>query len=188
MYDWFARYGFSDGIHQLLGREPPHHGDDTVVTANGMKSEGKREEPEPRRCDPASSEVADDHPHSRHAIHFPKKSQSIRPSEVMQHLRAHHDVDALIRKGQTQRMRADRIVQRAAARAHEHGRGVYANRPQLDPISARHLSRATRDVSESGSNVEQRCLPWQTPERVTQLLDGRVQPTEKRVGPGNIGE
>src|SRR5436305_1811592 len=31
-------------IYQLTRRETPHHGDDAIVAANGMKSEGKRDE------------------------------------------------------------------------------------------------------------------------------------------------
>src|SRR6267378_2544068 len=41
MHNRLSRYYFPHGIPQLLRREPPHHGDDAIVAANGMKSKGK---------------------------------------------------------------------------------------------------------------------------------------------------
>ena len=81
-------------IRQLLGRETPEHGDDAVVAANSMKSQGKRSEPQPRRCDPAPPEVTHDDSHARDTIHFAKQRQRLGAGEVMQDLGAHHDVHA----------------------------------------------------------------------------------------------
>jgi hypothetical protein len=41
MHHGLPRDRITDCIRQLFGRETPQHGDDAIVAANGMKSQGK---------------------------------------------------------------------------------------------------------------------------------------------------
>src|ERR1700680_3383739 len=91
-------------IRELGGCETPQDGDDAIVSSNGMKSKGKREEPQSRRRDPAPVDVAYDDANSSDTIHLAQQRGRIVSSEVMQHLRAHHDIDAVVREGQTTRV------------------------------------------------------------------------------------
>src|ERR1700692_994995 len=91
-------------IGELSRRETPHHGDDAVVAANGMKSKGKRSQPESCGRDPAPSDVAHDDANSSDTIHLAQQRGRFASGEMMQHLRAHHDIDAVVREGQTTRV------------------------------------------------------------------------------------
>ena len=106
MHNWFLRDGIVHCIYQLLWRETPEHGDDSIVAANGMKSKGKREEPQSSGCDPASPEVADDDSNSRDAIHLAQKRHRVTTGKMMQDLRAHDDVHAPVGERQAQRIAA----------------------------------------------------------------------------------
>ena len=73
-------------IDQFLRSETPHHGDDAIMAANGMKSKGKLSKPESRRRDPASPEITHDHAHVRDPSHFAKEQLRIIAGKVMQQL------------------------------------------------------------------------------------------------------
>jgi hypothetical protein len=81
-----------------------------------MESEGKRHQPDSSRCDPASTEIADDHAHSRNAVHFPYERHGVAVSEVMEHLRAHHDIDRRVSEWQVQCVAAHGEIERGTAR------------------------------------------------------------------------
>jgi hypothetical protein len=106
MNDWLVPNRLSDCSPELPGGEAPHDGDDSIVAANGMKSKGKRCQPESCCGDPASPYVAHDHAHSRYAIHFAKQCERIFSGEMVQHLRTHHHFDAVIREWEPQRVGA----------------------------------------------------------------------------------
>jgi hypothetical protein len=108
-----------DGIGKLGDSEAPHHRNDTVVTANSMKSKGKRDQPQARRGEPASPEVAYDHANSRDAVHFAQQSQRVFAGEMVQDLGAHDDVDTSVREGKSQRVTTDREPNGGPARAGE---------------------------------------------------------------------
>jgi hypothetical protein len=107
MHDRLSLYCLTHCISQLLGREPPHHGDDAIVAANGMKSKGKRGDPESCRGDPAAPEIADDDPNARDAVHLAQQLERVGARKVVQDLGAHHYVDAVIREGKPQRITAN---------------------------------------------------------------------------------
>jgi hypothetical protein len=107
MHNWFLRDRIAHCIHELLGRETPQDGDDAIMAANGMKSQGKREEPESGGCDPASSEIADDDSDPRDTIHLPQERHRVTSSKVVQDLRAHDNIDAPVGERQAQRVPAN---------------------------------------------------------------------------------
>jgi len=119
MHYWLPSDCITHCIDQFIGRETPEHGDDAIVAANGMKSQGKRNEPQSRGGDPASPEVADDDSRARDAIHLAQERHCVRTGEVVQNLRAHDDVDAPVGKGQAERVSARSEAHRTLAGSRE---------------------------------------------------------------------
>jgi hypothetical protein len=180
--------GIIDCIGQLLGRETPEHGNDAIVAANGMKSEGKRDEPQSGSGDPAAPEVAHDHSHSCDPIHLAEKSPCFDTREVMQNLRAHCDVDAAVGEREAQRVTANGNAHRLPAGPRELENRIETDGGQLDAPPAGQLSGATGDVAEPGSYIEDRSRGRQVADYSLELVDGRAQSTEKRVGARHVGE
>ena len=86
MHDRLSGDRLTDCIHHLFGCETPKHGDDAIVTANGMKSQGKRNEPQSGGRDPAASDVAHHHPYARDTSHLAKESYRVGVGKVVQNL------------------------------------------------------------------------------------------------------
>ena len=188
MHHGLPRDRITDCIRQLFGGESPHHGDDSIVPANGMKSQGKRHEPESGGGDPAAAEVADHYSCTCDAIHLPEERCRVRIGKVMQNLRAHHDVHAAVRERQMQRVPANREAHRLPAGVRELGRRIQTNSGQLQPVLAGEGSGATRDVAESGADVEERGAPREVVEGAPQLVERGAHPAEQSVAPRDIGQ
>jgi hypothetical protein len=67
-----------------------------------MKSKGKRCQPESGCRDPAPVDVTNDHANAGDAVHLAKERQGVFAREMVQHLRAHHHIDAAVRERQPQ--------------------------------------------------------------------------------------
>src|SRR5438105_5410279 len=81
-----ARHRLVHCIDQLIRRETPHHGDDAIVAANGMKSKGKRDDPDSGGSQPAAPNVANDYPAPSDTIHLAQELERIDTGEVMENL------------------------------------------------------------------------------------------------------
>src|SRR5258706_9618853 len=153
-----------------------------------MKSKGKRSEPKAGRRDPASPDVADDDAYSSDSIHLAQQRRCFFSREVMKYLRAHHDIDAVVRKRQMQRVGTNCEVHRTLAGLRELGGGIEPDRRQLYAVAARFLSRSTWNVAESGAHIEQRGVPWHLLQRVLQFVERGADSAVQRVGALHIGE
>ena len=96
-----------------------------------MEAERERREPQSCRGEPASPQVADDDAHARNAMELPEHARRARIVEVVQRLRAHHDVHGPIRERQCGRVAAHGV---AGARATGEGERL------------RHVDRDEREV------------------------------------------
>src|ERR1700704_2675200 len=153
-----------------------------------MKSKGKRSEPKAGRRDPASSDVADDDAYSSNPIHLAQQRRRFGSSEVMQNLRAHHDVDAVVGKRQVARVGTNREIHRTPAGLRELGGGIESDCRELYAVAARLLSRSARNVAESGAYIEQRGVAWHLLQRVLQFVERGADSAEPRVRARHIGE
>jgi hypothetical protein len=186
MYHRLSRNCLPHCIHQLIGGEPPHHGDDAIVTANGMESKGKRGEPEASSRDPAPPEIADDHSNARDPVHLAQELERVGACKVMQNLRAHHYVDAVIREGKPQRIATNGERQDTAAGAGQLERRIEPHGRQLDAHLQGNFPRPTGDVAKACSDVEQSRLRRYFLQSIPKLIDGRAQPPEQGVRANDI--
>src|SRR5688572_33404313 len=79
---------------QLVERKPAQHRHDAIVPAYWVKSERPRSKPDAGSGKPATANVADDDAAARHAIELAQERHPVVTAEVMQELRAEHDVES----------------------------------------------------------------------------------------------
>ena len=124
-----------------------------------MKAQWKRDRPEARGGDPAPTQVAHDHRAAGHAVEFSQyhRKFGVTLLEVMQQLRAHHDVDARVAKRERERVGAHR---RRGHRELARGTAIHASSTPIvvsaTPRSARRGRRVRGNVREPRSHIEQR--------------------------------
>ena len=143
-----------------------------------MKSQGKRDDPESDRRQPAAPDVAHDHSLARDAVHFAQQVQRIESGEVMQHLRAHDDVDTIVREGQTSCVGMNRKSHRGTAGYRQAPCGIEADGRQLDALFPGDRSGAAGNVAQPSTDIEQRRFRRQFPECFFDLGDGRADSAE----------
>src|SRR3954469_16779937 len=105
-----------------------------------METERPGDQPEAARRDPAPAQVAHDHVAASHAIELAEHARDLAVVEVMQELRAGHEVDAVVGKGQGERIGARAAVQRAPTDATEALRTIDAEHDERHAPLARPLA------------------------------------------------
>src|SRR5215212_4243401 len=100
MLDEWAHSGSApDDVPKLGGNEASKHGHDAVVSCHRMEAEREACEPEPGCRDATAPQVRDDDPAAGDSIELANDLRKVVVGEVMQELRTHHDVDAVVAKG-----------------------------------------------------------------------------------------
>ena len=120
-----------------------------------MKAQDERREREPRRRDPASPQIADDHPVPRNAIELGDERETAIVVEVMKKLGAEHDVDAAIREREGQGVGTDGVVHAMACGGDEAEGAVDRDGAEREATAPRDLARAPRKIGAAGADVEQ---------------------------------
>jgi hypothetical protein len=120
-----------------------------------MKSQGKRREPKSERRQPASAQVAHDHAHTSDTVHLAQQIDRIIVSEMMEKLRAHHDVDASIGERKPQGIAADGAIDGLSARARQLLGGIETEGVKLDAAFVRERACVGRYVAQTRADVEQ---------------------------------
>ena len=119
-----------------------------------MKAQHRRGEAEPRGRDPASSQIADDHPSSRDAIELRDEGKAAIVVEVMEQLRAEHEVDAAIGEGKGEGIGTDGVIHAMARRGHEAERAIDAYRAEGKSTTPGDLTRAPGKIGATHTDVE----------------------------------
>lgn len=101
--------GRSNHGRQFLRGKAAENRDNAVMTSDRMKTQWERNEPESGSGEPTSAQVRDDYRPARHAVELLEKILSTGFLEVMQNLRAEHDVDRSIGEGKRGSIGADCI-------------------------------------------------------------------------------
>src|SRR2546423_1589464 len=104
----------------------------------------------------------------------------------MEHLRAHHDVNTVVGKWESQGVAANRERDRSRAGDRQLKCRIAADRAELEPVLFRGLSGATWNVAEPGPHVEQFRAGSQSLQYAQESLDYRADPAEKGVGTRDI--
>ena len=143
---------------ELAGGEAAQHRDDAVVARDRMKAQRKRDEPESGRREPAPAQIADDRPRARDTrCSSRNRALDVRVVEMVQQLRAHHDVDAADREREARARRAQTMRRRRAARRGEQrDRAVDADRRQ----------RAARLANSRAASARMSASPVPTSSRI----------------------
>src|SRR5207248_5526423 len=126
----------------------------------------------------AKPQVTHDHPRPRDAIHLAQQPPRIRAREVMQDLRAHHDIDAAVGEWKAESIPANRVTHRVPARNCELACRVETYCPEVQATLFGNRPRTAWDVAQARSNVEQRRVASQRAESILDLVDRRADPAE----------
>jgi len=153
-----------------------------------VESEEPGHRPEAGNREPTAPEVAHDHRTPRHAVHLAQHEVDLVILEVVQHLRARHDVDACRREGQPSRVAADARVEHLARQGGERRRLVEAQRVEPDSFSRRQPPRPQGYVRKAGAHVEQRRGSGEQRKHPAHLGQYRVGAPEDRVGAADVTE
>ena len=120
-----------------------------------MKSQHRGGERESRSRDPASSQIADDHPTPRDAIELRDERKAMIVVEVMEKLGTEDDVDTAIGEGESEGVGADGVIHAMARGGHEVERTIDRDRAQCQAPAPGDLARAPGKVGASRADVEQ---------------------------------
>src|SRR5437868_5055529 len=98
--DWVHSGGASDDLTKLGGGETTEYRHHAIMPSDRMKSERKTRKPEPCGGDATAAKVGNDDAPAGDAIELTDHRGEVVVGKVMEQLRAHHDVNAVIAKGQ----------------------------------------------------------------------------------------
>lgn len=157
------------------------------MAAHSVKTERACREPETACRKPAPAQVADDHTHSRDAIELAQDADHTLVAEVVQQLRAEHDVKAALRKRQRARVAGDSWHAGISRGVSHDSADVNAYDVEPNAVLSCLASGAQRDVTNSGAHIQHTDDAWGLrSERSPQLVQDDTRSTEVGVGPSKI--
>lgn len=123
-----------------------------------MKAQHRGGDREPRSRNPAPPQIADDHPASRDAIELGDEREAAIVVEMMEELRAEHDVDAPVGERKGEGVGTDGVVHAMPCRRDETERAVDRDGAERESTAARDLPCPPWKIGASRADVEQRRL------------------------------
>ena len=108
--------------------------------------------------------------------------------EVMQHLRADHDVHAGIGEGQTPRVGGGAAVENDSGVTSERLGLIDTERSHADGTSCRKPACANGNIRQTGADIQERRLPAEDRHDSIQLVEHGVRAAKQGIGNTNIAQ
>ena len=158
-----------------------------------MKAEREGDEPEAARGEPAPAQVAHDHAVARDAVELAEQGRELGAGEVVEDLRAEHDVHAPRREGERERVARHRVPDPLSRDARERLGRVEADGAQGKPRALGERVRGLGEVAVTRADVEQRDRRGRVParqraQRVVEREQRGAAAAEPAVGARDVGD
>lgn len=177
--------GAADDVAKLGGRKATEYGDYAIVARDWMEAQWIAGQPEPSRGDATAAQIGNDDPTSGNAVELAHDLGQLVVGEVMKELRAHHDVDAVISKGQGEGRSPDGCREAGFGALEKIERLIETDGDHMGAASLGKLGHCEWNVRQASSNVEQ-CQRRAPDQQILNRAQRRPTATEQHIRSGDV--